>query len=98
MRKDHIPLISAYPRFGNQAQPDFVLESAEAYLKQLLANPEIRQRSTVLYDFIELSLLPMANGTQKYKEGYLRKRGGGRFKKNKFKLYLSMLFKRWHKR
>jgi len=97
--------IKMLPRLGQfhkhhpgEGVPEMFIEAAENYLKKLLETPEIRKRSTVIYDFIELSLLPIANGTQKFKEGYLRKRGGGRFKSNKLKLYISMLFKPWQKR
>jgi len=96
--REKVPLISSFNHLTRQSQPQLFLESAERYLVHLLETPEIRERSIVFYDFIELSLLPLASGTQKYKEGYLRKRGGGRFKRNKIKLYLSVLFKRWQKR
>jgi len=84
--------------FTHRSKPEDFLNAGQNYLQKLLAIPEVRSKSTKFYEFIEFSLLPLPNGPYKYKEGYLKKRGGGRFKKNKFRLYFSALFKRWQKR
>jgi len=78
--------------------PEVVMEAAIKYLNTLLESQEIRQNSVQLYEFIELSLIPFNNEGEKIKEGYLKKRSGGRFKKNKSIFYCNVLFGSWQER
>ena len=93
-----IPQLSHYFNMKHKKSPEEFLAAAEKFLQKLLDTHEIRVKSTLLYEFIELSLLPLPNGPVKYKEGLLKKRGGGRFKRNKIGLYFSFLCRRWQER
>jgi len=96
--KSMVPPFSQFYHLRGEGAPDLFIEAAEKYLTQLMESQEIRENSVLLYEFIELSLLPVTTGPQKLKEGYLKKRSGGRFKKNKFRLYCSVLFSNWQQR
>jgi len=96
--KDKIPQMMTFFVFKKAEKQQGFLEAAETFLTKLVSDDEIRLKSKVLYEFLEFSLLPLPNGPMKYKEGYLKKRGGGRFKENKVRLYLSTIFRRWQRR
>ena len=98
MQTSKIPQLSSFYSSRTEDPPEIFIEAAVKYLQTLLDTPEVRAESQLLYEFLELSLLPLANGPQKFKEGYLRKKGGGRFKNNKWKLYCSVFFHNWHQR
>jgi len=78
--------------------PIFNLRNLISYLNQLIQHKQLREKSLVLYDFLEMSLLQLPQGTKKFKEGYLTKRSGGRYKENRCQIYCGVLFRRWLKR
>jgi len=82
----------------DKENPEHFMEAAEKYLQALINSTSVRAHSAVLYEFIELSLLPLTSSSQRYKEGYMMKRGGGRFKDNKLSFFRKLFYKPWHKR
>ena len=98
MTKAAIPQLSKFYNTKAEGAPENFIEAAEKYITTLLKTPQVRSRSKVFYEFLEFSLLPLVNTPRKYKEGGLRKKGGGRFKHNKIKLYCSVFFTTWQQR
>ena len=78
--------------------PEEFFEAAEKFLQAMLNCQEARNQSVILYEFIELSLLPLPSSPQRYKEGYMLKRGGGRFNHHNFNFIGDSLLKHWHRR
>jgi len=74
------------------------LRDLERYLTALVENKQIRENSQIAYEFLEMSLLQLPAGTKKFKEGYLKKRSGGRYKEGKCSIYCSVFFRRWLER
>jgi len=68
------------------------------YLQNLVDDTCLRENSQLLYEFLEISLLPLPDGPKKYKEGYLKKRTGGRYKENMCQMYCGVFCRRWVKR
>jgi len=77
---------------------ELMLNSLTSYLQYLITEPFIREHSKALYEFLEISLLPLSDGPKKYKEGYLKKRTGGRYKENICQVYCGIICRRWLKR
>ena len=98
MLKAALPQLSSFYDLKSEGAPENFIAAAEQYIRALLGSAEVRSKTKLFYDFLEFSLLPLVNNPQKYKEGLLRKKGGGRFKRNKVKLYCSVFFTNWQRR
>ena len=79
----------------NKADPDQILKRYEDYLVKLVNNNIVRRKSMSFYEFFELGRVQLDEGVKKYKEGYIRKRTGGRYNENKCALYCGMACRRW---
>jgi len=74
------------------------LGSLTRYLQNLVDDTCFRENSQALYEFLEISLLPLPDGPKKYKEGYMKKRTGGRYKENICQMYCGLFCRRWVRR
>ena len=64
-------------------------------MRKLVNNSVVRQKSLSFYEFFELGKVQLDQGVQKYKEGYVKKRTGGRYKENVCLTYCGVAFRRW---
>ena len=75
-----------------------LLGALAQYISYLTSQAFIREHSQILYEFLEISLLPLPDGPKKYKEGYLKKRTGGRYRESLFQVYCGVFCRRWLRR
>lgn len=96
-RKENITLNNFDHEFHHEKESEKNLENFTILLQNFAQNNEIREKSIQFYDFLEISSLPL-DGPTKFKEGYLAKRTGGRFKENICQIYCGVFCKRWLQR
>lgn len=75
--------------------PQDLAQLFKDYLEELIENEQVRYHSVAFYEFIEHSLVPINEGAHRYKQGYLRKRTGGRYKENLCQVYCGIFCRRW---
>lgn len=77
--------------------PNNLLSYIEKSLQIILKTPELH-RDLELLAFFEVSFVPLEKGTKKYKECYVFKRSGGRYKPDNIFFRCGLYCKTWTKR
>ena len=68
------------------------------YLNTLASHSIVRNKVKRFAEFIEMGLVDLDESIKKYKEGYVLKRSGGRYRENQCLLYFGILCRRWQVR
>ena len=82
---------------SNYNDPNNILSFIEKSLQIMLKTPALH-RDLDLLAFFEVSFVPLEKGTKKYKECYIWKRSGGRFKPDNIFFRCGLYCKVWSKR
>ena len=79
--------------------PNKIFDELIGYLENILTSAvEFSYIIEDLYDFLEISLLNIENNRKFFKQGFVMKCGGGRYKENKCMVCFGAICKRWLKR
>jgi len=84
-----------FPHDSDLRDPDENLKLLKIYLTELSKCDSLRMESIAFYDFIEYSMIPVSEGSTCYKQGFLKKRTGGRYKENICQVYCGTICRRW---